>query len=287
MKWPALLLTLLLAQPVLAQLQSTEEIARTACSRSRVVMMNEAHNGQLRLTRTRRLGKALLPVFWQGGVRTLAAEAIDPTTAAEANRTRHFPVLDARVGYLGQPEMREFFQAALDQGMNVASYEVSEPEYLAQRLWFDQHTIKVGSERERYGGEDWNRFRELNQAQHLQKLLERLKPEEKLLVWCGNGHLSKAPTQVDLTGWSKRPYYPMGHYLRELTGIEPFCIDQTSTADWPGEGILERGKLFLERFGSQLDGPEESAGLLMESLPEAEQRAGADALIFSRRNGFE
>lgn len=250
-------------------------------------MMNEAHSGYLRVTRTRRLSKALLPVFWDNGVRTLAAEALDGPTAAQANRSRQFPLLDKRVGYLGQPEMRDFFQAALDLGMNLAGYEANQDEYLAHHLWFDQHTIKVGSERERFGREDWNRFRELNQAQHLQKIMERLQPGEKLLVWWGNGHLSKAPTQVDIAGWSARPYFLMGSYLQQLTGVEPFCIDQTSTSDWPDEGIRERGRLFLNRFGSELNGPEESAGLLMESLPEEEQRPGVDALIFSRRNAFE
>lgn len=287
MKWLTLPLVLALTWPGRAQLLPSEEIARVACLRSRVVMMNEAHNGLLRLTRSRRLGQALLPVFQAGGVRVLAAEALDAATAAEANRTRRFPVFDSRVGYLGQPEMRQFLQAALDLNMNLASYEVDEKEYLAQRLWFDQHSITQGTERERFGGEDWNRFRELNQAQHLQKLLGGLRPEEKLLVWCGNGHLSKAPTQAGITGWSNRPYYLMGFHFQQLTGIEPFCIDQTSTADWPGEGTTRRGKLFLERFGSKLEGPEESAGVLMESLPQEEQKPGADALIFSRRNHFD
>jgi hypothetical protein len=58
--------------------------------------------------------------------------------------------------------------------------------------------------------------REEDQARNLAAAL----PESRLLVWCGNHHLLK----VSVGDWT-----PMGSCFRALTGIEPFCIDQTPT----------------------------------------------------------
>jgi hypothetical protein len=59
--------------------RAPEELVQIGFSRSRVVMMNEAHNGWLRCVRTRTLGTRALPVPHAAGVRHLAMEALfDP-----------------------------------------------------------------------------------------------------------------------------------------------------------------------------------------------------------------
>ncbi len=75
-----------------------------AIDRSRLVLINEAHNGNLRSIRTRHVGLRLVIAAHHSGVRHLAMEALPPFAAEIANRTRQLP--DAP-GYLGQPEMRE------------------------------------------------------------------------------------------------------------------------------------------------------------------------------------
>ena len=54
------------------------DIIREAFRRSRVVMMNEAHNGWRRCIRTRLVGRQVLPAAWESGARFLAMEALGP-----------------------------------------------------------------------------------------------------------------------------------------------------------------------------------------------------------------
>jgi hypothetical protein len=43
-------------------------------------------------------------------------------------------------------------------------------------------------------------------------------PAEPLLAWCGNGHACKEATQE---------WVSMGWHFRDMSGIDPFVIDQT------------------------------------------------------------
>lgn len=86
-----------------------EELLEIGLGRSRVVMVNEAHDRLLRCRRTREVGRRLLPVADRLGVRHLAMEALWNSDlrrlTAEANATRRLPA-DPRGGYLAQPDMR-------------------------------------------------------------------------------------------------------------------------------------------------------------------------------------
>ena len=68
--------------------RTPEELAEIGFSRSRVVMMNEAHSGDQRCIRTRLIGQRLLPALHRLGVRHLAMEALYTRTTDEVNRTR-------------------------------------------------------------------------------------------------------------------------------------------------------------------------------------------------------
>lgn len=57
-----------------------EELMQAGLSRSRVVIMNEAHDGLLRCRRTREIGIRVLRAAHEVGVRDLAMEALRPTT---------------------------------------------------------------------------------------------------------------------------------------------------------------------------------------------------------------
>ena len=103
--------------------RSPEALVTIGYQRSTVVMMNEAHSGLQRCIRTREIGRRILPAAHQAGVRHLAMEALWPYHfAEEANRTRCLPTTLTE-GYLAQPEMRLFMQAALDLGWILIPYE--------------------------------------------------------------------------------------------------------------------------------------------------------------------
>ena len=187
-----------------------EELVEIGFGRSRVVMMNEAHNALRRSIRTRKIGRCVIPAAARVGVRHLAMEALSPSFAEEANRTRVVP--EARTaGYLSQPEMRELIKAALDCGWTLIPYEAD----LSKR---PSHLARLSPEE--------TNWREEEQARRLGEALDSLTAEARLFVWCGNGHLTKVPAQ---------DWLPMGYQFERIVGIEPFAIDQVRTVDFtPG-----------------------------------------------------
>jgi hypothetical protein len=58
--------------------RTPEQLVALGIRRSRVVMMNEAHDGLRRCVRTRRVGQRVLPAAHDAGVRYLAMEALNP-----------------------------------------------------------------------------------------------------------------------------------------------------------------------------------------------------------------
>jgi hypothetical protein len=161
------------------KLRAPEELLAIGFSRSRVVMVNEAHNGMQRCVRTREIGLRLLPAAHAAGVRHLAMEAL------------YGP-------YLTQPDMQRLVQVAEDLGWRLIPYEVK--------------SMMSSNEREE------------EQARNLAAALAQLPPDAPLLVWCGWGHLYKHAR-------SDSDWRPMASRFWELSGIEPFCIDQTVTVD--------------------------------------------------------
>jgi len=101
--------------------RSPEDVLRIGFERSRVVIVNECHNGDQHCARTRHVGRRLLPVAHELGVRNLAMEALHPWFAQIANRSRELPVTNAR--YLGQDDLRWLTADALSLGWELVAYE--------------------------------------------------------------------------------------------------------------------------------------------------------------------
>lgn len=230
------------------RLLTPEELLEIGLRRSRVVMVNEAHNGALRCVRTREIGLRLLPVAHRFGVRHIAMEALwDRELTTQANRKRLLP---SSSGYLGQLEMRRLVQGALDLGWTLVPYEAE---------------MDDAPDADPMSTEATN-WRELEQARNLTDAL----PDGPLLVWCGNGHLTKIDVGLD---WK-----PMGLRFHELSGIEPFALDQTTTVfSTPDELALLHEP--LERLGG-------TAGFLFENAPASWRQNWADAFLLSLDNGL-
>jgi hypothetical protein len=160
-------------------LRTPEELLAIGFSRSRIVMMNEAHHMMKRCVRTREVGLRVLPVAHAAGVRHLAIEAL-------------------RSSDFSQPDMQRLVDAAEELGWKVIPYEARRPPT------------------------DMN-DREEQQAQNLLHAFAALPQSSPLLVWCGWGHLYK---QHLLGDWRS-----MASRFWELSGVEPFCIDQTVTVE--------------------------------------------------------
>jgi hypothetical protein len=105
--------------------RTPEELVELGFGCSTVVMANEFHDGLRRCVRTREIGRRLLPVAHDCGVRHLAMEALgNDELTDEANRTRRLPQCTA--GFLAQPEMRMLIADALALGWTLIAYETTD-----------------------------------------------------------------------------------------------------------------------------------------------------------------
>jgi hypothetical protein len=215
-------------------LRTPEELLAIGFSRSRVVMMNEAHNGLKRCVRTREIGRRLLPAAHAAGVRHLAMEAL------------YGP-------YLAQPDMALLIEAAEELGWRLIPYEVSM-----------QMTTNEREER---------------QARNLMASFAQLPKDAPLFVWCGNGHLYKAPSEWQLPEGGL--WEPMGYRFWEFSGVEPFSIDQPVTAEL-SPGTTGPWHELAEHHRRRLDALGGTAGLLTEDSPIA--WPFVDAVLLSTEN---
>jgi hypothetical protein len=264
-----------------------EQLIQVGLERSRVVMMNEAHNGWMRCVRTRKVGKQILPTAYAAGVRYLAMEALWSGEVVEAaNRTRLLP--PSEQGYLSQPDMRDMIQTALDTGLTLVAYEADTGALVREKFNVD---LSAGTELDDETREAIQAFtlsaevtnwREAEQARNLIATLSAIRDDEKLLVWCGNGHLNKA--MMEGGDW-----IPMGYQFQQLSGIQAFAIDQDVTVHFPH--ISDAQKQVVEPYRATWEKLGGTVGCLAKDCP-AEwkgyaQFSGVEALIFSLDNLME
>lgn len=103
--------------------RTPEELVTIGFRRSRVVMMNEAHDALRRCIRTRLIGQQILAPAHQMGARYLAMEALWTDISIEANNTRQLSS-ELEGDYLSQPEMHTLIQKALDLGWTLVPYDL-------------------------------------------------------------------------------------------------------------------------------------------------------------------
>ncbi len=176
-----------------------EQLVREGFRRSRVVMMNEAQSGSRRCIRNRRTGTKILPVAWAAGARLLAMEALGPPGGEG-------PV----TAVLEQPEMAELLATARRLGFRLAGYD-ADGKMVPIRL------------RTKKKSPAYSNWRDSVQASNLAALLQELGPDARMLVWATNLHHSKIRFMA---------YQPTGWRFRNLTGVDPFVVDQTVTVTY-------------------------------------------------------
>jgi hypothetical protein len=261
--------------------RSPEEIAEIAFQRAAVVMMNEAHSGWKRCIRTRQIGQRILPVAHQAGVRHLAMEALFPDFANFSNRTRQ--PMSGDFGYLSQPEMKVFIQAALDLGWTLIPYEADNFKWISEKHGLDTSSAGEAEKRSwfqsfqaEFTSPEFTNWREEQQALNLIKILRSLPGNSSLLVWCGNSHPSKEP----LEGW-----LPMGYQFKRQARIDPFVIDQLRTVNFAQNPFrLE----LLQQFSGELQKRGGTAGFLSEEAPDwLRDSLSEDACLLSTQNELE
>ena len=232
---------------------TAEDLVREAFLRSRVVMVNEAHDGHRRCIRTRTVGRRMLPAARAAGARLLLMEALGPPGGAP---------LGHESPYLAQPEMALLIDSARQLGFTLLGYE-AEIYGAPAELLRDTHALP------------FTNWRERRQAENLLGLLHKAPATDRALVWCGNSHLRKTPAGE----WS-----PMAYWFRHLGGPEPFAIDQVVTVDF-GDSANALGGVLLERYGDVLAARGGEVGIVLDGR--LREDLGVDALLISTDNRME
>lgn len=247
-------------------MRSPEELVEIGFQRSRIVIVNECHDGNRHCPRTRAIGRRILPIAHESGVRHLAMEALYRPFAREANTTRQLP--DMHLGYLGHEDMRALIGDALALGWDLVAYECD------FSLWTNGDTRSAA----------FGNWRDAEEAKNLAEFMAKSPQDLKLLVWCGNSHQRKTPQTYP--GIQRLPWIRLGQRLRELSGIDPFVIDQSVTVHYRWRRS-PRGK-DAKRYASELRTLGGTGGFLREEDPDAHWRddLSADAWLLSLDNGM-
>jgi len=192
-------------------------------------------------------------------------EALYEPFVKEANETRRLP---SSPGYLGQENMRALVADALALGWNLVPYECD------FNLWHgDTRTAEFGN------------WRDAEEAQNLTEFVARSPLGLKLLVWCGNSHQRKTPQAYP--GLRRLTWIRLGQRFRELSGIDPFVIDQSVTVEYRWRRSPRRRD--VKRYGAELRALGGTGGFLREEDPDPGWRddLSADAWVLSLDNAMQ
>lgn len=159
---------------------------------AQIILINEAHH----VPQHRAFTLELLGVLRKRGFTHFAAETLYETDG-DLNE-RGYPTATSGA-YINEPLYGDLVRTAIRLGYRVVPYE-----------WAGVHQGAPGGGREQ---------RERGQAQNLIDRVLVDQPNARILVHAGYGHINEAspPGRLKM----------MGQHLKEMTGIDPFTIDQT------------------------------------------------------------
>lgn len=167
---------------------NAKEYILNRSGKEQVIIINEAHHN----ARHRVFTTSLLQRLYKKGYRFLGLETLDIKDSL-LNK-RKFPVLNSGY-YSKEPQFGNLIDEALKIGFTVFAYEA----------------------RNDKNGKD----REIEQAQNIAKVIAK-NPKSKFLIHCGFEHI------IEGTPYNKDWEKAMAGRLKEITGINPFTIDQIS-----------------------------------------------------------
>ncbi len=160
--------------------------------KNQVVMINEAHHNSMH----RAFTKSLLQRLFDNGYKNLGLEALENGDYFDsALDNRGYPIQTTGY-YTKAPQFGDLVREAIKIGYNVFAYE----------------NIGSGS----------GKFREIEQAKNIQKVIDS-RPNEKFLIHCGFAHLMEGT----YASWEKA----MAGRLTEYTGINPLTINQVEYSE--------------------------------------------------------
>jgi hypothetical protein len=189
--------------------QDAKEYILNRSKKEKIVIINEAHNN----SRHRVFTTSLLKGLYKNGYRFLGIEALSDTLINQ----RKFPVLKSGSMYIHESQYSNLIKEALDIGFTLFNYE------------YKPVKGKTGKDRER------------EQAENIAKVMAQ-NPNSKFLIHCGYDHLNEGIPGIE--EWEKA----MAGRLNDLTGINPFTIDQIPGSE---KGDLKFNSPYIQMANSK------------------------------------
>lgn len=198
-----------------------------------IIIINEAHQQPYHRVFT----TSLLRDLSKAGFRYFGAETISNyDICLKELEKKRYPTLKSGF-YTCEPYYGNLLREAIQEGFEVFAYE----------------TTRIGNTDS--GGIN---LREIDQAKNIKKILDK-NPGAKIIIHCGWDHIVETP----YASWGKA----MAGRLYELTGINPFTIDQTkltehSTTEFQNPYWsmvqLQNYAMFVDSTGEPFYGPPEA-----------------------------
>ena len=197
-----------------------------------IIIINEAHQQPYHRVFT----TSLLHDLYKEGFRYFSAETISNNDIIlnEINNDK-YPTLNSGY-YTREPLYGNLVREAISEGYEIFAYE----------------TNRTGS-----SDSSGTNLREIDQAENIKKILDK-DPKAKILIECGWDHIVETPYY----GWGKA----MAGRLYELTGINPFTIDQISLTEHSSSEYqnpywnsikLDYYAMFIDSSGQVFNGPQD------------------------------
>src|SRR5207249_1473976 len=122
------------------------------------------------------------------------------------------------------------------------------------------------------------------EARNITDFLASMPDYLKLLVWCGNSHQRKTPQPYP--GVPASTWIRLGQRFRELSGIDPFVIDQSVTVEYRWRRSRRHDD--VKRYSADLRALGGTGGFLREEDPDPHWRddLSADAWLLSHDNSM-
>ena len=180
----------------------------------RVIIINESHSVTRHRDTIRRLLVALRPL----GYSVYAAETFNNSEPGSdpVETTADFPFPHVMDGfYTFEPVFGRTVREAKRLGFRLAAYEETEEQTAPRGSDID---VQIQA-------------RETAQASNLAAILNKMGPDEKLVVHVGYSHASEVPVAPNDRLW-------MAARLKALTGIDPLTVSQTLCRSEDGEPFL-------------------------------------------------
>jgi hypothetical protein len=134
------------------------------------------------------------------------------------------------------------------------------------------------------GTAEFANWRDAEEARNLTEFLARSPADLKLMVWCGNSHQRKTPQRYP--GLRGSTWIRLGQRFRELSGIDPFVIDQSVTVEYRWRRSPRRND--VKRYRTELSELGGTGGFLRNEDPDPRWRddMSADAWLLSLHNSM-